>query len=294
MGLTGSRRVCQNRSWTLAVWLRSGARVGIRAGTGRSRQRGPAAGRGGGGAEAGSGAVSSALALNPTVPAEAPPGAGRADSRGATQREDGGSFRIRVRGGLEARTAEEHVVAALSAHRAGDLTRAASLYRSALELRPGDAELWNNLGTVYRALSLPEEALVALRAAVEAEPRYAPAWSNLGVVLDMLDREGEAMEAFREALRRDPGNLGAKVNLANKYHALGMRGDARRLLGEVLRVDPALPEAHYGLARVQEDEGEIDEAVRHYGLFLELGRGRFPALEERVADHLVGLSGADR
>jgi Tfp pilus assembly protein PilF len=191
-------------------------------------------------------------------------------------------------------TAEEHVAAALSAHRSGELTQAASLYRSALELRPGDAELWNNLGTVYRALSLPEEALVALRAAVEAEPRYAPAWSNLGLVLDMLEREGEAMEAFREALRRDPGNLGAKVNLANKYHALGMRGDARRLLDEVLRADRSLPEAHYALARVQEDAGEIDEAVRHYGLFLELGRGRFPALEERVADHLVGLSGMGR
>ncbi len=246
----------------------------------------------GAGPEPGPGPSGSAVATAPEPVAErdSPPLGGASGAVAGAER-GRGTFRISVRGGAEERTAEDHVVAALSAHRAGELARAASLYRSALELRPGDAELWNNLGTVYRGLSMPEEALVALRAAVEAEPSYAPGWSNLGVVLDGLGREGEAMEAFREALRRDPGNLGAKVNLANKYHSLGMRGDARRLLTEVLRADPALPEAHYGLARVQEEEGEIEEAVRHYELFLELGSGRFPALEKRVAEHLVGLSG---
>jgi Tfp pilus assembly protein PilF len=201
------------------------------------------------------------------------------------------SFRIRVRGGAAERTAEEYYGAALGAHRAGELDRAVELYRSALELRPEDGQAWNNLGAVYRALGLGDDAMRAFRMAVEVAPSYAPAWSNLGLTLDAAGREAEAIVAFREALRRDPSNTGAKVNLANKYHGLGMAGEAKTLLREVLRDDPSLPEAHYGLARVLEDDGDVDGAVRHYRLFLELGRGRFAELEERVASHVATLGG---
>lgn len=199
------------------------------------------------------------------------------------------SFQIDMVGASGERTAEQYMEAALEAHRSGDLAGAVGLYRSALEVRPDDATLWNNLGTAYRGLGDVDEALSALRSAVAADPSYAPAWSNLGLVLDSEGRDGEAIEAYREALRRDPTNIGAKVNLANKYQAMGMRDEARALLQGALRDDPALPEAHYALARVEEEEGNVSEAIRHYRLFLELGRGRFPALETRVHARIAAL-----
>ncbi len=180
---------------------------------------------------------------------------------------------------------------ALGAQRAGDYMAAASYYRRAIEQNPGDAQLHNNLGTVYRRLSMPGEALAAFRQATSVDPSYAPAWSNLGIMLDGLGRQEEAIDAFREALRRDPSNNGARVNLANKYIGMGLVDDAVPLLRDVLSDAPALPEAHYAMARAREAKGETDEAIRHYRVFLDLADGRFPALEARVSRHLAELEG---
>jgi Tfp pilus assembly protein PilF len=221
-------------------------------------------------------------------PAVAPGGApGGAPSEARVAHVPGArSFTLSVERGADA---GQLFTRALAAQQAGDLVAAAELYAGAVAARPSDPQLHNNLGTVYRGLGRSEEALSSFRSAVEADPRYAPAWSNLGMVLEGLGRAEEAVEAFRSALRVDPSNLGAKVNLANKYHELGVEDEARRLLTEALRADPSFPEAHYGMARVLETGGDVTGAVRHYRLFLGLARGRFPALESRVADHVSRL-----
>lgn len=203
------------------------------------------------------------------------------------------SFTLRLQGQEAPRSMDASALfgRALGAQQAGDLQGAASLYRRAIEQNPTDAQLYNNLGTVYRRLSMPGEAAGAFRRATEVDPGYAPAWSNLGIMLDGLGRDEEAIAAFRAALRQDPSNNGARVNLANKYIGMGLTDDAVTLLNDALHDDPALPEAHYALARARETAGDTAQAIRHYRVFLQLADGRFPALESRVVGHLAELEG---
>jgi len=180
---------------------------------------------------------------------------------------------------------------ALAAQRRGDLTGARELYLKALERDPGNADLYNNLGTLYRATAELDRAEDAYRHAISLNPRLAAAWSNLGVLLDARGRTKEAIAALQQAMTVDPSNADTKVNLALQYHAAGLYPDAKRLLEDAVRTNPAMPEAQYALARTLEAQGDRNGAVQHYDLFLSTSNGRFPVLEMQVRKHLTILRG---
>ncbi|HUR92378.1 MAG TPA: tetratricopeptide repeat protein [Gemmatimonadaceae bacterium] len=178
----------------------------------------------------------------------------------------------------------------LAAQRRGDYVGAKNFYLQATYLAPRNPELFNNLGTVYRALRDMPAAEAAYRNATEVDGRFAPAWSNLGVVLGQQGRTREAITALQEAVRLDPSNAAAKVNLAIQLHSTGMLPGARTLLQEALTLDPGLAEAHYELGRLLERQGERTGAIIEYQQFLAAAGGRFPELELAVRSRLRRLS----
>jgi Flp pilus assembly protein TadD len=178
---------------------------------------------------------------------------------------------------------------ALAAQRRGDVNVAKELYARALDRDPQNAELYNNVGTLYKSTGELDRAEDAYRHAIAINPRLAAAWSNLGVLLDERGRRKEAIAALQQAVAIDPSNAGTKVNLALQYHAAGLFSDARRLLQDAINSNPALAEAQYALARTLEAQGERSSAIQHYDLFLTISNGRFPQLERQVTQHLVKL-----
>ena len=180
---------------------------------------------------------------------------------------------------------------ALAAQRRGDVARAKELYLKALERDPQNADLHNNIGTLYRSTGELDRAEAAYRHAISLNPKLAAAWSNLGVVLDALGRKREATAALQQAIAIDPSNVDSKVNLALQYHAAGLYADAKRLLEEAIRANPTMPEAHYALARTLEAQGDRNSAIQQYDLFLSTSNGRFTQLERQVTQHLALLRG---
>ena len=73
---------------------------------------------------------------------------------------------------------------ALAAQRRGDTNRAKELYSRALDGDPQNADLYNNIGMLYKSTGELDRAEDAYRHAVSLNPRLAAAWSNLGVLLD--------------------------------------------------------------------------------------------------------------
>ena len=180
-------------------------------------------------------------------------------------------------------------VQALAAQRRGDTNRAKELYARALDRDPQNADLYNNIGMLYKDTGDLDRAEDAYRHAVSLNPKLTAAWSNLGVLLDLRGRRKEAIAALQQASAVDPSNVGVKVNLALEYHASGLYADARRLLEEAVRASPAMAEAQYALARTLEAQGDRSSAIMHYDLFLSTANGRFPSLERQVSQHLAAL-----
>lgn len=95
----------------------------------------------------------------------------------------------------------------LLAEQQGDLPRAATFFRQALDRHqrnPDRAIAWYHLGEVYRWLAQTQEAVDAYQKAAALDPTYAEPWSSLGDVYRRLDQPDEAMTAYRRAIGLNP------------------------------------------------------------------------------------------
>ena len=87
-------------------------------------------------------------------------------------------------------------------------------YRRAIELEPGHANAYNDLGAVLTALRQTGEAVACVSAALRLNPHFPEAHCNLGVANE-ADRRVRGLESsLREALRLDPGHIRARAGLS--------------------------------------------------------------------------------
>ena len=86
-----------------------------------------------------------------------------------------------------------------------------------VELVPGHADAWNNLGVVLRGRGLYDEAEQAYAQAIAANPTHAPAWQNRGNLLARLRRFDEAAEAYTRVLELRPRNTAAYDAQSKKF-----------------------------------------------------------------------------
>jgi DNA-binding transcriptional MerR regulator len=108
----------------------------------------------------------------------------------------------------------------------------------------------------------------AYEAALELDPGLAAAWTNLGGLLARIGELEEAAEHFEQALVHDPEQEAARLNLAALALQLERTAEAVAGYREVLRRDPDCLEAHYGLARaLLQLGGGKGEALAHLERF---------------------------
>jgi predicted TPR repeat methyltransferase len=133
--------------------------------------------------------------------------------------------------------------------------------RRAIELRPGQAAMWSNLGNVYREQGAPQEAAKAWAVALELSPGHADAHNNLGTLRKQTGDLDGAIASYRQAIALAPEHVGAHYNLANVlYH----RGDAQASLEHyrvALSIDPKHGPSRSQLANVLYRLGRVQEAL---------------------------------
>lgn len=91
---------------------------------------------------------------------------------------------------------------------------AIALLNRAASLKPGCAEVFNNLGTAYKRQYKHAEAERALRRAIELKPDDTDQWNNLGTMHINEGSPEQGLPAFDRALRLDPNNVHAHWNRA--------------------------------------------------------------------------------
>jgi len=104
-----------------------------------------------------------------------------------------------------AQTPGSHILQAEAHFAARRYDDAAAAYRRALELAPGDASLYNELGLNLHYAGKSEAALDALRQATTADPTLQRAWLSYGFVLKSLGREAQARLALEKTVALGPG-----------------------------------------------------------------------------------------
>lgn len=147
------------------------------------------------------------------------------------------------------------------------------------------------------ALDDLQDANDRFRAAVEQYPEDPDVRAAWGELFLRTHQNDEAVRLFQEALELDDAHAAAKIGLA-ELSAQRFEGQARELLGQVIDTDPDRVEAQLLLARMDLEEGNVDDGDARLDTALEIvERTGDPPLEiyalKAAVDLLRGVEAGD-
>ncbi|BDG61857.1 tetratricopeptide repeat protein [Caldinitratiruptor microaerophilus] len=140
---------------------------------------------------------------------------------------------------MSAGPADELRARADAAYAAGDLDRAADLYRRVLADHPDDVHALSRTGAILAQTGDLDGAERALRRALAVDPMHAPAHSNLGNVLYTRGDYAGALACYQKAAALDPGSPIYHDNLHAAYKRLGRIGEAVAAYRRARRLEAA-------------------------------------------------------
>jgi len=155
-------------------------------------------------------------------------------------------------------------------YRKGELDKAVTQYRQALEIQPGYPQALNNLGIALRQMGELDDAIQQYRKALQSQPDYAEAHYNLGIALFAKGDTEEAIAQYRQALLTAPENAKAHNNLGIALALKGNMEEAIQQYRKALQSQPDYAEAHYNLGNAFVTCDKLDEAIAQYRQALEL------------------------
>ena len=134
----------------------------------------------------------------------------------------------------------------------GSYLDAIGLFKEAVDLDPGFAEAWYNLGVAYQKIEAHEKAIRDLERAVALRPDNADYQYALGSGYFHVESYAKAVRAFERALQADPRHLKSQFSLALTLEKQGKLDEARAAWERYLELDSKSGWAERARARLSE------------------------------------------
>ena len=119
-----------------------------------------------------------------------------------------------------------------------------------------------------------EGAMLEYRRAIASDPGHADAHVNIGRLLHEGDKPFDALAHYRAALQSRPEDWTAAFNLGVALEDLARVSEAIAAYHQALAIAPSTADAHYNLARLYEQTGQSEAAIRHLLIYRRLTRKR--------------------
>lgn len=169
------------------------------------------------------------------------------------------------------------------------LDKAVEAYTQTLRLDAHNVAAHSNLGLIYKRQGNLAAAIEIFQKALSLDPTFDAARSNLASVFLAADRAEAAAKELNILVLRNPKDAAAYANLGIVYNRLKQPKAAESAFRKALALDSMIPEAHYNLAVLLEEKGELREAVPHYERFVALAQAHNPELTRTVQQRLANL-----
>jgi len=143
--------------------------------------------------------------------------------------------------------------------------RSRALYLAALQIKPRDTTLLNNVAVVEDQLGLDREALLHLTEALDIDPDLKVAQNNIGIVHVHRGQLESATEVFQALIGEDPSFHRAHYNLGVIHASNGDVAAARESFRRASRLAPQDAAVRYNLAILERrDGGDLRAEMRAY------------------------------
>ncbi|MEP6489566.1 tetratricopeptide repeat protein [Microcoleus vaginatus GB2-A3] len=167
---------------------------------------------------------------------------------------------------------DEHFTLGNTLLELGQLERAISCYRRAIQLQPSYADAYHNLGEVLSVRGQWEEAIAAYRQAIDQNPNFDAPHYGLGKAWASLDRREEAIACYRRAIELNPNLVQAYQSLGDALDSWGQLDEAIGCYEKTIELKPDIWEVHQKLGDALQEKGDIDEAIEAYNRAIELAK----------------------
>ena len=144
------------------------------------------------------------------------------------------------------------------------LDDAIEAYKKALLIKSDYAEAYYNMGNALQDQGELGKAIDAYKKALSIKSDYAEAFYNIGNVLQDQGNLADAIDSYNEALLINPGYLSALNNLGNAFKVQGRPEKAKESYYKALEIDPEHAEAHYNLGNIFKDQNNLEDAIVAY------------------------------
>jgi tetratricopeptide (TPR) repeat protein len=124
----------------------------------------------------------------------------------------------------------------------GENDLANKYYDNAIDLRPNEADIWNNKGNALFNLGRYNESVQAYENAIRLDPRNADIWNNIGIALAFQDKYDESIRALNNSIEIEPRNFESWNNKGNALIYLRKENEALDAYEEAIRLNPEIPE----------------------------------------------------
>lgn len=158
----------------------------------------------------------------------------------------------------------DRLLAALAAHRRGEIATAERGYREVLAREPAHSAALRLLGMLLLATGRAGEAIGTLRASIAANPDDPDAQTALADAEAASGATTQAIATYRAVLSRWTGQVAARVNLANALLADGAPMQAVAECRLALVSAPRLVAAHITMGAGLLAAGRVVEAIGAY------------------------------
>jgi tetratricopeptide (TPR) repeat protein len=152
----------------------------------------------------------------------------------------------------------------------GRVDEAISHFQQALQIKPDNADIHNNLGTALLQKRRVDEAIIQYQQALQINPALALTHINLGFGLFQKGKVDEAITQYQEALELNPGLAAAHYNLGTALMQKGKADEAILQYQQALQIKPDYAEVYNNLGNALLQKGRVDDAILHFQKALQI------------------------
>lgn len=146
----------------------------------------------------------------------------------------------------------------------------------------------NQLSAFEEALMLDEQgnkerAKIGYLQAIEQEDSLADAYCNLGIIQSIEGAHAQAIDSFTQCLKIDPRHFEAHYNMANLYGEIGNLTLAKAHYEISIQLEPGFPNSYFNLGLTFAMNKEFDRAIKAIKQFRKLAQPE----DQNLADDLI-------